>query len=539
MSDDWNNATPADFAKARRERASLTDPTKVDRLPPHSIEAEQGVLGCILVVQEPLAVIAQCRKRLMSPAGEEFYDLRHREIWLTLGAMYDDLLAGRPLCASETAGDGIDLITVKQRLTDNGKLADVGGVSYLASLPDATPSAANVEFYLEILAEKFALRKGIACCTEFIGRAQDHLGPLDPLFRTLQDDVGTLSRLASPPEEAHKMYLKPSALGDEFFHRWFGRMKGVHGRPLPELAFGNFPFLIRERELTLVEAETKMGKSTMLSYITLHLLNQGMRFVIDSREVHYVDTMKKLVMQLTGLGEGKLCLVGDAQAKDKGHLDCTCSICATSLKLWSRAMVWLEQRVMVNKTTGIKHWRDVLDAFYELAKEGYTGFSLDSLMRIGIADDDFTQQAQCVTAFANFSIETNSVMFLVNHRNKGDGDYRQKSGGSYKVAANAHNICSVWKNGKKYDDLAPGFDKLKGDPSYTYDDFKFQYAKQLAQPDAKFYVHDQRLDQARSNAARELWFLKRGGQYFDHRHPRPTEPVNWLERWTRKGGKEA
>jgi hypothetical protein len=538
MSDEWEAAQPAVVASMtehQRPRAlrpgsrGATGPT-TEVLPPHSVEAEQGVLGCTLL--KPMECIPLVQKRLRHVEGHEFYDLRHREIWMTLQRMYADRLAGRPVCASDSAGEGIDLITVGQRLKDNQALEGVGGLVYVASLPDAVPSAANLDYYLGIVEEKYACRETIALCTSVAGRIYSFPGQIDHFIRQFQDDVAGLSRLSEPPEQADKMYLRPSALGDEFFQRWFGKTKGVHGLPLPELAFGDFPFLIRTRELTLVEAETKMGKSTMLSYITLHLLHHGMRGVIDSREVHYVDTMKKLVMQLIGSGEGKLCLKGGHEAKELGYILCQCASCTGAQKSWTDAMKWLEPRVLVNKTTGIKHWRDILDAFYELTKDGYNLFNLDSLMRIGIADDDFTQQAQCVTAFASFAIETDSVFFLVNHRNKGDGDYRQKSGGSYKVAANAHNICSIWKNQKKHEELAPYYDKLKAHSNYTFDDFREDARNILAKPDAKFYVHDQRLDGARSNAARELWFLKRAGQYFDHRHPRPYEPVNWLAKWT-------
>jgi hypothetical protein len=511
-----------------RSRLMLSD---TDRLPPHSLEAEQGVLGCCLLA--PMDNLPKARKRLGHEEGAEFYDLRHRDIWLTLGRMYDDRLLGKPLSSTATSSDGIDLITVQQRLKDNQRLEGAGGLAYLASLPDMVPSAANLDYYLEIVAEKFALRKAVGLCVEFVRQGYEWQGQVEHLIHTLQDDVAQLARLATPPEQAKQMYLKPSHMGDEFFARWFGRRKGVHGLPLPALAFGNFPFLVRTRELTLIEAETKMGKSTMTSYILLHLLPKGLRAVIDSREVHYVDTMKKLVMQLTGVSEGKLCAAGETQAKEKGFIECACAACAGAQALWKRAMAWLEPKVLVNRTTGIKHWRDILDAFYELAREGYHFFALDSLMRIGIADDDFTQQAECVSAFANFAIETDSAMWLVNHRNKGEGDYRQKSGGSYKVAANAHNICSVRKNEKKFEKLGPDLDLLRSG-HVTWDEFlSIKGVKQLLEEwDAKFHVHDQRLDGTRSNASRELWFLKRAGQYFYHRDPRPSEPVNWLEKWT-------
>ena len=522
--------TPDEWDKCR-ERQVVVE--QGEQLPPHADEAEQGVLGCLL--RAPMELIPQARQRLKDADGKEFYDLRNRKIWMAFCRMYDDRMAGRPICS--TGAGGIDLITVHQRLKDYQNEDDAGGWAYLAELPDKTPSEFNLAYYLEIVAEKFARRMLIGLCFNAANALQDWGGPMDQLIHKLADDLGAVARAAAPPGEAIKLYVRPVDVGDELYRRRYGKDKGEHGLAMPEGAFGDFPFLIRTRELTLLEAETKMGKSTMLSYIALHLANQGMRIVIDSREVHYIDTLNKLAMQLTGRQKGgELCAEGERQARENdglGLFTCECAVCRAERRSLHRTIEWLNPRVCINRTTGIRHWREVLDAFYELAREGWNFFALDSLMRLGIEDDDFTQQGMCVSAFAQFSIETNSATWIINHRNKGTGDYRHKSGGSYKVAANASNICSVVKNEKKFEKLAPGLDLLRR-KLITYDDFKNLDASKewLGKWDAKFYVHDQRADGTRSNAARELWFLKRSGQYFDHRSggERP-QPVNWLDHW--------
>lgn len=119
----------------------------LDRLPPHSLEAEQGVLGCCL--QDPAASIPAAQERLKD--GLAFYDLRHQTVWHTLTVM-------------DAAREGVDLITVRQRLKDAGRLEEVGGVAYLNALVDATASAANLAYYLDIVMEKQVLRKMLATC---------------------------------------------------------------------------------------------------------------------------------------------------------------------------------------------------------------------------------------------------------------------------------------------------------------------------------------------------------------------------------------
>ena len=132
---------PPDLQKARRQKSPATSGVKVDRLPPHSIEAEQGVLGCALLSSnESMGVCIEKFK-----AGSEvFYDLRHRHIYDLFVEMYDHK-------------EAIDLVTVQQRLKDRNQLESVGGLSYLSSLQDAVPSAANLTYYADIVREKHLL----------------------------------------------------------------------------------------------------------------------------------------------------------------------------------------------------------------------------------------------------------------------------------------------------------------------------------------------------------------------------------------------
>src|SRR5262245_47414981 len=111
-------APTADLKHTRRRR---NDAGNIDRLPPHSIEAEQGVLGCVLL--DPTQGIPALVEKLT--AGEQtFYDLRHQTVYTALVAMFE---SGKP----------VDIITLQQYLKDNGLLDEVGGISYLNSLQDA------------------------------------------------------------------------------------------------------------------------------------------------------------------------------------------------------------------------------------------------------------------------------------------------------------------------------------------------------------------------------------------------------------------
>src|SRR6266576_3690527 len=96
---------PPDLKRTRRRKLATTD-ARVDRLPPHSPEAEQGVLGCVLL--SPNDCLGECVEKFKS-GPEVFYDLRHLTIYETLVEMYDQRVP-------------IDVITLQQRLKDKQRL---------------------------------------------------------------------------------------------------------------------------------------------------------------------------------------------------------------------------------------------------------------------------------------------------------------------------------------------------------------------------------------------------------------------------------
>lgn len=124
--------------------------------PPHSIEAEQGIIGSIL--QDPKTLPEALEK--VTPGGDFFFDLRHETIYAALVAMMN-------------AGKSIDLITVQQHLKDSNQLEAIGGITYLMALIDAVPSAANLSHYIDIAVEKSIRRKLIATAQLIGTKAMD------------------------------------------------------------------------------------------------------------------------------------------------------------------------------------------------------------------------------------------------------------------------------------------------------------------------------------------------------------------------------
>lgn len=119
------------------------------KVPPQNIEAEQSVLGGILIENEALNKVVE----ILSP--DDFYRDSHRKIF---NALIDLSERDEPA----------DLITLTNELRKRDQLEAVGGATYLASLIDAVPTAANIEYYAKIVREKAILRKLIETSTEII-----------------------------------------------------------------------------------------------------------------------------------------------------------------------------------------------------------------------------------------------------------------------------------------------------------------------------------------------------------------------------------
>ena len=234
-----------DFRGQRRKKQAVADVLKVDRLPPHSVEAEQGVLGCVLL--SPNDCMGDCVQAFKAGA-DVFYDIRHKTLYETLVAMYE-------------VKDPIDLITVQQKLKDKQQLEGVGGLGYIASLPDAVPSAANLAYYIEIVREKYILRKMIHTCTDVVGQVYGHEGEVDKLLDEVETQILRISE-ERVEEKSNKMKdLVFAAINKiEEYHKNQGQLTGLSTgfMDLDKMTTG-----FHGGEMIVIAARPSMGKTSL------------------------------------------------------------------------------------------------------------------------------------------------------------------------------------------------------------------------------------------------------------------------------------
>lgn len=262
MSDEWDNAVPAGKpGNARRKKSGLDGVSPhQDRLPPHSEEAEQGVLGCCLL--NPVDALVRCIERLKGGALA-FYDLRHQLIYGTMVAMHD-------------AQRSIDLITLQQTLKDRNELEQVGGLSYLAGLPDRTASAVMVDHYIEIVREKQTLRKIIGICTEVVGRAYGHQGEVGALLDAIERDLSGLTEAEAVVAEEHIKVIARRVVKDleaRHYNRGSTQLRGLPtggpGNHVDKLIRG-----IRETFYVVLAGRPGSGKTSWAMNIVEYLAKE-------------------------------------------------------------------------------------------------------------------------------------------------------------------------------------------------------------------------------------------------------------------------
>ena len=244
-----------DLKKTRRQKAARSDARPaLDRLPPHSPEAEMGVLGCALL--DPNQCIGECIEKLKDDGKMAFYDLRHQTIYETLSAMFD-------------AKHPIDLITVQQHLKDRQLLDQVGGIPYLSQLQDAVPSAANLSYYLDIVREKHLLRKLITTCSGVVGKVYDYEGNVEELLDEVEKEVLRVNESRAQGGNLPIKTLVGKAV--EKIQNYFDRKGALDGLATGFMDLDKMTDGLHGKEMIVIAARPSMGKTSLAMNIAEHV----------------------------------------------------------------------------------------------------------------------------------------------------------------------------------------------------------------------------------------------------------------------------
>ncbi len=244
----------------------------IDRTPPNSIEAEQGVLGCILL--DPKNALAET---IAKTTHEAFYDLRHQTLYQVLVEL-------------DKTGKPIDLITLSQTLKDSGQLEGVGGMGYLASLADTVPSASNLSYYLEILIEKWNLRRMLAIVTDAAARIFEN--PEPGILGQIEKEVLAVRSRGTQEGLTAKGLVHEALEHIENLHERAGRIGGISTGllDLDKMHDGLHP-----GEFIVLAGPPSMGKTALAMGIAVAVALQSIPVGVFSLEMTARSVMTRMI----------------------------------------------------------------------------------------------------------------------------------------------------------------------------------------------------------------------------------------------------
>lgn len=266
MIDSVSDSAGGNFRKRRKKTLSEMGASTLDRLPPHSLEMEMGVLGCIML--SPHECLNECVAQFGAVSHEHFYDLRHQEIYKALMAMMNKMTP-------------IDLITIMQHLKEAQMLEQIGGVAYLSHIQNETPSAANLSWYLEKVLEKSLLRKIIQTCTGVVGRIYEFEGDVEALLGQIESEMLSIRPTSHNSKDIRMLLKDAMPIMEARSTNWdlvTGLATGIS--ELDKMTDG-----MHGGEFIVIGAPTSCGKTAMALGIVMHNSLAGVPAAFASAEM--------------------------------------------------------------------------------------------------------------------------------------------------------------------------------------------------------------------------------------------------------------
>jgi replicative DNA helicase len=234
--------------------------TSPGRVPPQNLEAEQSVLGSILIDNGQFDEIATMIEAHM------FYQESHRTIFTAIRNL---LNAGRPA----------DLVTLVEALRVNGELDKIGGTAYLAGLSDAVPTAVYIKHYAEIVREKSGLRAVIANAGRAMQMAYDQTEAVDSIIGKTMNELESIAEHGTDAGFTSLGELMAGVLDDALNDRV------TRGIPTGFAALDECLLGLHAGEMIIVAGASSSGKTAFGLDVVLNAAVRGHRVAVYSLEM--------------------------------------------------------------------------------------------------------------------------------------------------------------------------------------------------------------------------------------------------------------
>jgi len=213
------------------------------KVPPHNIEAEQSVLGGILLEKDSINKVLE----LLAPDGADFYHDAHAKLFKGMVKLSENNVP-------------IDIVTLSDHFKDSTELASVGGIPYIVELVDITPTAANIMYYARIVKSKAVVRRLIGAATEIATIGYEGVDNADDFVDQAEQKIFQISQ----DRTKKSFFALKDIIKDAFetIERLYERKSHITGvstgfRELDRLTAG-----LQDSDLIIIAGRPGMGKTS-------------------------------------------------------------------------------------------------------------------------------------------------------------------------------------------------------------------------------------------------------------------------------------
>ena len=257
-----------------------------DKMVPHNVEAEQAVLGALLIDPDAIYKVSTFLR------ADDFYVTKHEWMYESVTSLHE-------------RGEAVDYVTLCDELERREQLAEIGGAAYITSLINATPTALNVEYYGRIVERTSTLRRLIGAAGEIAALAYEDTDNADEVVdRAEQILFGVsqrrISRDLMPIREVVSEYYDRI----DYLYQHKGETIGVPTgfRQIDKLLGG-----LQKSDLVIVAARPGMGKTSLiLSFAQNAARKYNQRVAVFSLEMSAEQLVQRLIASETGIDSQRL-----------------------------------------------------------------------------------------------------------------------------------------------------------------------------------------------------------------------------------------
>jgi len=247
----------------------------LERVPPQNMEAEQSVLGAMLLDKDAIITAIELLK------SGDFYRDGHRKIFQAMLALSD-------------RGEPVDLVTLLEELRGQNQLEAIGGMGYLTTLANTVPTSANVGYYAQIVREKAVLRSLISTATRIVTRCFEAKEEVDEILDEAERAIFEVSQRSSPQGFASMKEILKGAF-DRIDKLW-GNKGGVTGVPTGFPDLDNITCGLQNADLIILAARPSMGKTTLALNIAQHIaVNEKLPVAVFSLEMSKEQLVQRIL----------------------------------------------------------------------------------------------------------------------------------------------------------------------------------------------------------------------------------------------------